>query len=72
VGKSQHHQTTEDDVFLNWTGLDHVANLTEIHLHALIYPQGVWVHDRLGGFHVIDGDGVPGAGIGALDVDQRA
>ncbi len=35
VGKSQHHQTTEDDVFLNWTGLDHVANLTEIHLHAL-------------------------------------
>jgi acyl-CoA synthetase (AMP-forming)/AMP-acid ligase II len=35
VGKSQHHQTTTDDVFLNWTGLDHVANLTEIHLHAL-------------------------------------
>jgi acyl-coenzyme A synthetase/AMP-(fatty) acid ligase len=41
VGKSQHHQTTEDDVFLNWTGPDHVANLTEIHLHALICPQGV-------------------------------
>jgi len=35
VGKSEHHHTTEDDVFLNWTGLDHVANLTEIHLHAL-------------------------------------
>jgi acyl-CoA synthetase (AMP-forming)/AMP-acid ligase II len=35
VGKSEHHHTTEDDVFLNWTGLDHVANLTEIHLHAM-------------------------------------
>lgn len=35
VGKSQLHHTTEDDVFLNWTGFDHVANLTEIHLHAL-------------------------------------
>jgi acyl-CoA synthetase (AMP-forming)/AMP-acid ligase II len=34
-GKSQLHQTTKDDVFLNWTGLDHVANLTEVHLHAL-------------------------------------
>jgi len=37
VGRSQHHQTTEDDVSLNWTGLDHVANLTEIHLHDLIF-----------------------------------
>lgn len=35
LGKSQLHNTTEDDVFLNWTGLDHVANLTEIHLHAM-------------------------------------
>jgi acyl-CoA synthetase (AMP-forming)/AMP-acid ligase II len=35
AGKAQLHQTTEEDVFLNWTGLDHVANLTEIHLHAL-------------------------------------
>lgn len=34
-GKSIHHGTTKDDVFLNWTGLDHVANLTEIHLHAI-------------------------------------
>lgn len=34
-GKSGAHQTTEDDRFLNWTGLDHVANLAEIHLHAL-------------------------------------
>jgi acyl-CoA synthetase (AMP-forming)/AMP-acid ligase II len=34
-GKAKHHGTTEDDVFLNWTGLDHVANLTEIHLHAM-------------------------------------
>lgn len=34
-GKIQHHQTTKRDVFLNWTRLDHVANLTEIHLHAM-------------------------------------
>ena len=35
VGKSILHHTTEDDVFMSWTGLDHVANLTEIHLHAI-------------------------------------
>ena len=35
VGKSILHHTTEDDVFMSWTGLDHVANLTEIHLHAM-------------------------------------
>jgi acyl-coenzyme A synthetase/AMP-(fatty) acid ligase len=34
-GKSIHHETARDDIFLNWTGLDHVANLTEIHLHAI-------------------------------------
>lgn len=34
-GKSQHHQTTNKDVFMNWTQLNHVANLTEIHLHAM-------------------------------------
>lgn len=34
-GKSIHHGTTEKDVFLNWIGLDHVANLVEIHLHAM-------------------------------------
>ena len=34
-GKSVHHDTTGDDVFLNWIGMDHVANLTEIHLHAM-------------------------------------
>lgn len=34
-GKLKHHETTRDDIFLNWTGLDHVANLTEIHLHAI-------------------------------------
>ena len=33
-GKSMRHGTTCHDVFLNWTGLDHVANLIEIHLHA--------------------------------------
>ena len=34
-GKSQHHDIREGDVFLNWIGLDHVANLTEVHLHAM-------------------------------------
>lgn len=33
-GKSALHGTTAGDVFLNWVGLDHVASLTEIHLHA--------------------------------------
>jgi acyl-CoA synthetase (AMP-forming)/AMP-acid ligase II len=35
--KTGHHKTTPNSVFLNWTGLDHVANLTEIHLHALAF-----------------------------------
>jgi acyl-CoA synthetase (AMP-forming)/AMP-acid ligase II len=35
TGKSIHHGTTKEDVFLNWIGVDHVANLTEIHLHAI-------------------------------------
>ncbi len=34
-GKSEFHQTTSKDVFLNYIGLDHVANLAQIHLHAL-------------------------------------
>jgi acyl-CoA synthetase (AMP-forming)/AMP-acid ligase II/thioesterase domain-containing protein/acyl carrier protein len=34
-GKSAHHGTKQGDVFLNWIGLDHVASLTEIHLHAM-------------------------------------
>lgn len=34
-GKSKFHGTSNTDTFLNWTGLDHVANLVEIHLHAL-------------------------------------
>jgi len=39
------HQTTPDDVFLNWIGLDHVANLAESHLHALyLNAQQVHVH----------------------------
>jgi acyl-CoA synthetase (AMP-forming)/AMP-acid ligase II len=35
VGKATYHQTGHNDVFLNWIGMDHVANLTEIHLHAI-------------------------------------
>lgn len=34
-GKSKHHGTTPDDTFLNWIGMDHVANLSEVHLHAM-------------------------------------
>ena len=34
-GKSEHHGTNQGDVFLNWIGLDHVASLTEVHLHAM-------------------------------------
>ncbi|MCJ1397906.1 hypothetical protein MMC11_001102 [Xylographa trunciseda] len=34
-GKSEHHSTSCKDVFFNWIGMDHVANLTEIHLHAM-------------------------------------
>ena len=34
-GKATHHGMRSSDVFLNWIGLDHVANLTEIHLHAM-------------------------------------
>ena len=34
-GKSQSWRSTSSSVFLNWIGLDHVANLTEIHLHAM-------------------------------------
>ncbi|KAF6818057.1 nonribosomal peptide synthetase [Colletotrichum plurivorum] len=34
-GKSKHHGTKPGDVFLNWVGLDHVASLTEVHLHAM-------------------------------------
>lgn len=32
--KSIYHGSAPGDVFLNWIGLDHVAGLAEIHLHA--------------------------------------
>lgn len=34
-GKIACHQTKPEDRFLNYIGLDHVANLIEIHLHAM-------------------------------------
>ncbi|KAK6609684.1 nonribosomal peptide synthetase [Botrytis cinerea] len=34
-GKSAATSTTAQDVFLNWIGFDHVACLTEIHMHAM-------------------------------------
>ncbi|KAJ2975088.1 hypothetical protein NQ176_g5713 [Zarea fungicola] len=33
--KSTYHGMDGNDVFFNWVGMDHVANLTEIHLQAL-------------------------------------
>lgn len=45
AGKSAFHQTSSDDVFLNWIGMDHVANLTEIHLHSMyLGAEQVHVH----------------------------
>ncbi|KAL8923090.1 MAG: hypothetical protein Q9208_004774 [Pyrenodesmia sp. 3 TL-2023] len=38
-GKSEHHGTTPSDSFLNWIGLDHVANLTESHLHSMLHAS---------------------------------
>ncbi|CZT10817.1 probable long-chain-fatty-acid-CoA ligase [Rhynchosporium graminicola] len=35
-GKSAALGTASQDVFLNWIGFDHVACVTEIHLHALL------------------------------------
>ena len=34
-GKSKLLESDKNDVFLNWIGFDHVANLTECHLHAM-------------------------------------
>ncbi|KAH8079790.1 acetyl-CoA synthetase-like protein [Cristinia sonorae] len=34
-GKAKHHGTTQRSRFLNWIAFDHVACVTEIHLHAL-------------------------------------
>jgi acyl-CoA synthetase (AMP-forming)/AMP-acid ligase II len=33
--KSVQHDTSQSDIFLNWVGMDHVANLTDNHLHAV-------------------------------------
>lgn len=34
-GKSDNLESNKDDIFLNWIGFDHVANLTEAHLQAM-------------------------------------
>lgn len=34
-GKALRQGTKHKDTFLSWIGLDHVANLTEVHLHAM-------------------------------------
>lgn len=34
-GKALKHGTKDDDTFLNWINFDHVANVTEAHLHAI-------------------------------------
>lgn len=35
-GKLAHHLTSHQSRFLNWIAFDHVACLTEIHIHALL------------------------------------
>ena len=35
AGKSKAHGTNAETPFFNWIGAEHVANLTEIHLHAM-------------------------------------
>ena len=35
-GKAKYHGNTGTTVFFNWINIDHVANLTEIHLHAMM------------------------------------
>ena len=35
-GKAKYHGNSRETVFFNWIGTDHVANLTEIHLHAML------------------------------------
>lgn len=34
-GKSQHLSLTQNDTILNWIAMDHVANLVEMHFHAM-------------------------------------
>lgn len=59
-GKSHHHCTKKGDVFLNWVGLDHVASLTEIHLHAMslnsdqIHVPAAMLQDPLKFLHLLD------------------
>ena len=44
-GKSAIHGTNSTDVFLNWIGMDHVACLIEIHLHAMsLGAEQIHVH----------------------------
>ena len=35
-GKAKYHGNSRETVFFNWIGIDHVANLTEIHLQAML------------------------------------
>lgn len=60
--KSQFHNTTKNDVFLNWIGLDHVAGLLQIHLHAMFLgaeqihvPAGVVIAEPARFLRLIDG-----------------
>lgn len=36
AGKSKHHGTSSTTAFLNWIAFDHVASLSEIHIHAML------------------------------------
>ena len=44
-GKAKYHGNSNETVFCNWIGMDHVANLSEIHLHAMfLCANQVHVH----------------------------
>ena len=44
-GKANYHGNSGKTVFFNWIGFHHVANLTEIHLHAMfLHADQVHIH----------------------------
>ena len=48
-GKCRHLGLTSADTFLNWIGMDHVANLIEMHLHAM-YLGAEQIHVQASAF----------------------
>ncbi|OHE94849.1 hypothetical protein CORC01_09867 [Colletotrichum orchidophilum] len=64
-GKSAYHGTSSRDIFLSWVGLDHVASLVEVHLHAMSLganeihvPASSLVQDPMLFIRLLDGHNV--------------